>query len=93
MAETHVRLEIRLDRDMDTLPRRMDALIQDAYARGTISWARRCEMLADLNALMTFDMYDVPTDDEGCMRIGRYGEPSEAFIQEIGTDAPPWPRR
>ena len=87
MAETHLNLLIRPDPDIAETAAGILRLIQDAYARGHISWTRRCEMLDDPFQCCVIRTYEAPSEP-GTLLAGFYVEPAPAFLAEIGLTVP-----
>ncbi|WP_331314506.1 hypothetical protein [Methylobacterium mesophilicum] len=63
-------------------------LVEDAYARGLISWVRRCALLNQLagggSGLYETRNYVKPDPDSGVIRLGVFLEPVPAFLRELG---------
>ncbi|MEH3065230.1 MAG: hypothetical protein PGN33_21620 [Methylobacterium radiotolerans] len=92
MQETPRRVVIRTDPDFEQAVIGGFKLVEDAYARGIISWMRRCALL-DLLASGESELYErrtyvTPHSDPDAIQIGVYLEPTWAFLIELGLLTP-----
>jgi hypothetical protein len=92
MQETPRRVVIRTDPDFEHAVIGGFKLVEDAYARGIISWMRRCALL-DLLASGESELYErrtyvTPHSDPDAIQIGVYLEPTSAFLIELGLLTP-----
>jgi hypothetical protein len=84
MASSAVRLKLRIDPDFEEVVSGIGWMVRDAYDRGVISWARRCELLDAPETVIRINHYDIPTTEDDLMICGIYADPEPAFLAEIG---------
>lgn len=87
-----ISLGLQLDPDFKAQLAGLGVLIQSAYDRGAISWARRCELIEALSeggtGLFDVRLYQRAQAEAEAVLYGAFLEPSAALLAEI--DLPEW---